>query len=342
MSERVKVVLKVLAIVAGIAALLVVGVIAVSVPLYRTVSQVSTDMYVGGAAPMSPPEYGLKLESRAYEDAAGAPVEESWDALSSTAEPSDRRVVRTGWVDVRVDNVDDGINEIRALARRFDAEITDLFVYAGDDGDVRPMRPSAGPANATVTLRVPSDRLDAIMAEIPSLGEVLQQNASATDMTEQYVDLAARLKNLKAEEERLRDFFDRAEDVEDLLAVQRELSRVRGEIEVMQAQVDSIDRQAARATLTIALTEPGPIVRPGGTDWGFREALTRGLQGAVALITGLMTIVIAVSPLLLLLAIIWIVWRTVRRRRRSRTVDGSAIEDTDANDISDEEDEVTD
>ncbi len=150
---------------------------------------------------------------------------------------------------------------------------------------------------------------------------MLSQSVTASDVTEQYIDLSARLKNLKAEEVRLRSFLNQTDKVSELLQVERELARVRGEIESTQAQVDYLERQAARATLVVSLSEPGPVVRPQGDDWGFSAAITRGVQAAVALLTTLVTGLIAIAPLVLLGVAIWLIVRAIRKRRHSQEPD---------------------
>ena len=155
---------------------------------------------------------------------------------------------------------------------------------------------------------------------------MLSQSVSASDVTEQYVDLSARLKNLKAEEVRLRTFLNQTDKVSELLQVERELARVRGEIESTQAQVDYLERQAAKATLVISLSEPGPVVRPQGDDWGFTAAITRGVQAAATLLTTLVSGLIALAPLALLGMAIWLVVRTIRKRRHSREADAPSTD----------------
>jgi hypothetical protein len=138
-------------------------------------------------------------------------------------------------------------------------------------------------------------------------------------VTQEHIDLSARLKNLRAQEARLRTFFNEATKVSELLAIENELARVRGEIEAMQAQLDYLDRQVARATLTVTLTEPGPVVRPSSGDWGFLDAITRGVQGAARVLTTLITVLIALAPVIVLALLAWLVFRAAKRRREGRT-----------------------
>lgn len=278
-------------------------------------------------APEAPTPQGAPDSTGQYSYAGRSDLKAS-DAVQSeegvtgagTAQPM---VIRTAMLDMRVDEIEGSVKDVRAAAKRNQATIEQLTVTGGDTGP-RPLEGAQSayptPANATITLRVPADRLDALSRDVASLGTVITQSSSSDDVTQQYVDMAARLKNLKAEEARLRSFFDRARKVSDLLAVERELSRVRGEIEAMQAQVDYLKRQVARATLTVTMTEPGPVIQPSGTDWGFIEAVRRGVQAAAALLTTLLTVLIAVAPLALLVAAVWLLIRWLVRRRRNKGV----------------------
>jgi hypothetical protein len=170
-----------------------------------------------------------------------------------------------------------------------------------------------------VTVRVPAAAFEAFVDEVSALGTVKYQSEATEDVTQQHVDLAARLENLRAEEKRLREFFDAAKNVNEMLAIEQELSRVRGEIESLDAQVKYLERQAAMATVTIELTEPKPVVRPDGESWGFADAITNGFRGAAGVIKIAITALIATSPLWLTgLALLAVIRAIVRRRRASR------------------------
>lgn len=262
----------------------------------------------------------------AQQSAKSAPMAESQTGAGGTpttiATP-DRMIVMNASMEVRVDDIDTALPSLRAAIARAGGEISDLQVSSGYGYPVPLESGSAtkepnGPSSATVTIRVPAERLDALSAQAARLGTVVSQSQSANDVTEQAIDLEARLANLRAEEARLRTFLTKTNKVVDLLAVERELSRVRGDIEAMDAQLTYLKRQTARATLVVTLSEPAPVASPAGPTWGLTEAVTAGLRGAVALIAASITVLIAVSPLLALALVVWLVLRPVLRRRAAR------------------------
>jgi len=235
---------------------------------------------------------------------------------------TDRLVIRSAQIAVRVQDVDDALDSVKRLASSAGATVQNLSV-SQDGSPVMPLgvedvASSSSPRSASVTLRVPADKLAGLIGQLEKIGTVTSQSEAADDVTEQHVDLSARLKNMQAEEVRLRSFFDRAKNVTEMLAIETELARVRGEIESLQAQIDYLERQAAQSTLTIDLYEPGSVVRPDGVDWGFREAVTAGVQAAATAIRTLLTIVIALAPFALVALIVWAAIVALRRRRSAR------------------------
>lgn len=262
-------------------------------------------------------------------DAAGSVpanvAEQSPAPANSSAANATKMVVTTAAMSVEVKDVAKAVETVRGLASAAGAEVADLKFTAGVDAenpvplDSRGGASSTqGPANAQIALRVPAAKLADVQHRVGALGKVTTQSSNQSDVTQQHVDMTARLANLRAEEAQLRSIMSRAGKISDLLEVERELARVRGDIESMQAQVAYLERQAAMSTLTISLSQPGPLVRPSASNWGFADAFTTGVQAAAEVARTLIMGVVALSPLILLGLAIWgVIWLVRRRRARS-------------------------
>lgn len=254
-----------------------------------------------------------------------SPVQPAPDSAGTDPTASaDRLIIRTQTMRLEVKSTPDAVDEIRDMATQYSAVITDLqvatetddWLYRYDEygyavGDGAALR-------GWVTVRVPADQLDAFIEDARDLGTVKFQSEGTEDVTQQHIDLSARLENLRAEEQRLRSFFDAANNVQEMLAVEVELNRIRGEIESLDAQVKYLERQAAMATVTIELTEERAVVRPDGEDWGFKDAITDGFRGAANVLTFAIAFIIATAPLWLLGLIVFFVVRLIMRRRRAK------------------------
>lgn len=227
---------------------------------------------------------------------------------------------------IETDDVQAALTKIRDLATRDGGDITSMQVATSVDQPVYPLATDtkmAGtegsvPLRAYVTVRVPSATYGAFIADAAKLGRVLFQSESSDDVTQQHVDMKARLANLKAELTRLRQLFARATKVSDMLEIEREVTRVQGDIESLQAQIAYLERQAAMATVTLELVEPTPLVSPSGTDWGIRAALTEAIRAFVSTMNDLIVMLGPVLALLIFVGlpawlIVWLVRRVMRR-----------------------------
>lgn len=260
---------------------------------------------------------------------------ESYGSVGSVPSPGspDSLIVRNASLQLRVEDADEAVVKVRAAVKANQGEISDLSVSGGDpDIYMSNSLTSPSPIYATVTIRVPAEKLDALTSSLVALGTVISQTENASDVTEQAIDMEARLKNLRAEEERLRALLNRTNKVSELLAVEAELSRVRGEIEAMDAQLTYLKRQAARATLVVTLAEPAPVTGSTSPWFGLREAVANGLRGALTVVEMLITAVIAMIPLLivagLIVAAILIPLR-IRGRRRMSVANSEEAEQED-------------
>ena len=214
---------------------------------------------------------------------------------------------------------------LRLSSRDFDGTRRAVERIAGDMGGwfSRMDVSRVGVARSlTAVLQVPAARLDQAVAALKPLGILLDESQKGEDVTEQIVDVDARLSNARNTEKRLVDLLQRRTgELEHVLAAEREISRVREEIERFDAQRKSLDRRVTYATLTLEVIEEiqasinlGPRPVPGR----FRDALVTGLTEAMDTALGLALLVIRLAPTLLFWAalLFFPVRALVRRSRR--------------------------
>ena len=123
--------------------------------------------------------------------------------------------------------------------------------------------------------RVPADRLDATLDAIAALGDEKHRSLSAADVTDQVSDLEARLRNNLALRDRLQTLLERADDVKDVLAIEKELNRLQAQIESMQARYDRLQKDVAMSVLSVQLEQArilGPLGYLGaGLAWALSK-----------------------------------------------------------------------
>jgi hypothetical protein len=172
---------------------------------------------------------------------------------------TDRSIIRTGEVRLRVD-------DFEAAQANLTAAVESRGGYVSDSTRQVHDRNGESWTSGRVVLRVPAENFSGTMTLVEDEGRVLESSTSSQDVTEQVVDLQARLDNLRAERERLRTLYDRANDTEDVLAVERRLSEVQTEIERTEARLQNLERRVAYSTITVELAEPRPD-RPAPDQW---------------------------------------------------------------------------
>ncbi|HUF06590.1 MAG TPA: DUF4349 domain-containing protein [Candidatus Binatia bacterium] len=222
------------------------------------------------------------------------------DSPEGYAAPIEQRIIKTGEVMLEVGNVAESLGRVRALA-------------AGLGGHVGSSQAGTLDESASLTLRVPADRFDELLARLHELDsvEVLSEWTSEEDVTREVVDLAARISNLEASEATYRVLLDRAERIDDVLAVQSRLDQVRGEIEQLEGQLKTIEGQADLSTLSVVLIPHGQPVAAAHAAWDPGGQLESAFAALVGLAQGIgdamIWLVIVWVPVLLLLGLIGLV-----------------------------------
>lgn len=268
----------------------------------------AADEFAGAPAAEPERETAAEMEEVAGEGAAFA------NDQAAQVDVQEQLIIRTGRLDIVVEDTEETMDDIIDLANDSGGWVVSSSLFGAD-----------GAKSGQATIRVPVDRFDAIMNQIEGMAlRVERASTTGEDVTEEYVDLSARLQNLEATAERVRGFLDDARDVEDALAVNQELSRLESEIESLKGRLQYLEQSAAFSTIEVSLT-PDELSQPlevggwraGGVLRDAVEALISGLQGMA---TVAIWLVVVFLPLLLIvvLPIALFVYLVRRWRRRSR------------------------
>jgi Domain of unknown function (DUF4349) len=217
-----------------------------------------------------------------------------------------RDVIRTGEMDLTVDDVEAAAGEIRQI-------VGDTQGFVADE------RFDAGAAELTVTVRVPADDFDDVRDQIAELGEVVEQQVDAQDVTAELVDLESRIGSMRASVARLQDLLGGAGDVAQLAAVEGELARREADLEALLGQQRVLQDQVDLGTLTVSLSEddePAPDADAAGFTDGFQEGWATAVDAGRGLLAATGFVLPFLVPLALLGAAAWRITRTLRRRTR--------------------------
>ena len=205
-----------------------------------------------------------------------------------------RMIVRTAELVLVTKDLDKARSALEEIIRR----------HRGYLGSLN-MRATAGYARGlNASVRLPATELDAAMNELKSLGRVESESQNGEEVTQQYVDLEARLVNARHTEQRLTDLLrERTGKLSDVLAFEKEIDRVRGEIERMDAEKKELAKRVAFATINTRLSEDykAPIqLAPASTSTRFRNAAVEGYRSVADTFINLALFLISWGPSLAL------------------------------------------
>jgi hypothetical protein len=269
-------------------------------------------------------EEPMEMEAPGFADEEAARAAEGFDS-SATAnqqgEPQERLIIRTGDLSIIVDDSLETLDSISQMTSAMGGFVVSSNTYQSGFESAY---------HANVTIRVPAERFDEAMESIKSMAvEVSNETVSGQDVTAEFVDLDARVNNLKAAEEQLQEIMDNAQDTEDVLSVYNELIRIRGEIESLEGRMKYLSESARLSTINVGLS-PNIITQPVEVRWkpletvkGALETLGRTMAGVVDflirfVIVGIPTLLVIGLVLGLAFSPFYFVGRALIRRRRRR------------------------
>lgn len=244
------------------------------------------------------------------------------EADKSKAEtvPTERKIIRNANLTLEANSPEESQQKISAIAESkggFVIESTKTANVTAND-------------SVTMTLRVPAAKFNESLDEIrKATNRVIVETVKGEDVTEQFVDIEARLKTKKALEAQFLEIMKQGKTVADALQVQRELANVRGEIEQIEGKKRFLENQSSLSTITLKLQTPAAnSPNSSGFFYQLGQAFSSGFNFALSFILWLVTFVIAILPFLIFVVLpIFLLLRYFWRRLRTKKIAKEIVEE---------------
>lgn len=216
---------------------------------------------------------------------------------------TDRKLARSARLEMTAPKVVDAVAQARGIVQGAGG-------YTGQE--------SSGDSTATLSLAVPSDRLDGVLDQLGRVGTVVRRDLNTQDVTEKVVDVDARLATQRASVERIRALLARATSVAEIASVESELTSREATLESLEQQQKSLAGSVAMATISVTINAAGAAAAPKPDHSGFFGGLAAGWDAFLVFGGGLLTVLGAIAPFMLILGPLgWLGRWQLRRRRRA-------------------------
>ena len=282
------------------------------IPEEENMAAVNREMGAYDLGVSSLPAAGTRGESLVSEPAAGALEDSALKEGETPPSPENResisrRIIRNGRLSLSVDSFDETLEKLRSTA-----EAQGGYVVSQDRYTVDEKERAAG----QITVKVPFDRFDEFLNLAKELGKTTDEQVEAQDVTEQYIDLTARLQVYETKLTRLLELLDQSGDLSEVLAVENELAATRAELESLEGQLRYLDNQTSYSTLAVQITEK-PLesteIQVGGFAGLWQEVKESFISGINGLFSGIGSFFVSLAgwlpALILVLLLALILWK---------------------------------
>lgn len=236
-----------------------------------------------------------------------APLESNSSMDAALTGYTDRKIVRTGSLTIEVNDISKAIDEIGIIATQYGGYVVNSSQSANSDIPT-----------GSISIRVPADKFNDALQKLRGLAmKVIYEGTNSQDVTEQYTDLKAQLANYEATEAQYLELLKKAENVKDILEVQKELANVRGNIERIKGRMLYLERTSETSLIDVNLQKARPI---GESQWDIAGIFKSAVDGLIIFGKALLAIIIwlvVFSPLWIVVIVIVMV---VRRKRKNKAI----------------------
>lgn len=215
------------------------------------------------------------------------------DTAASAAEAADRKIIRNANLTMEVKSTSDMQHKVTSIAESHGGFVVTSEAKQREDAD-----PEKRTLDIKLVVRVPSERFGSALDQIRGLANTLrEENVTGQDVTEEFIDLEARIRTQRALELQFLEIMKQARKVEDALEVQRQIADVRTDIEKLEGRKRFLENRASLSTIVVTLEGPRQIV-VNTTTFGrsLREAVAEGVDLGSAILLFLVRFVIIMVP----------------------------------------------
>lgn len=233
-------------------------------------------------------------------------------SLTDFSQASIQYIIRNAYLTVIVSDIEEAVKEIQEKAAALHGQVASLDLY-----DLTQER-RAG----RIALRVPADKFEDALETLKEVGKVKSTSISEEDVTLSYIDLEARIATMAAQEERLRELLNRAEKVEEILEIEKELWRVRGNLEAMMAEFRHLQQRVRYSLINISLEETDPRTAGLVEDLSILEKignlLVLNTNRLIKFISTVVIVALGSVPIIVPLALLYLLFRKIFLARKER------------------------
>ena len=219
----------------------------------------------------------------------------------------EKKIQRNANISIEVKNLDESIDKLNEIILLFNAEI-----ISSNKGGM-----DFGQPYANIRIRVLSGNLDSAINEFKKLStKIISENIYTNDVTEEFIDTEARLKIMKSTEDRFNSLLLKSETVEEIIQVEKELMRIRGDIESLEGRLNYLSKTTDTSEINLNLNEQVPIT---GESWKINDSFTSALQNLSSFAKWLADFIINIIvfiPAIIVIALIIIFLRKIIKNRK--------------------------
>ncbi|GGO71924.1 DUF4349 domain-containing protein [Nocardioides deserti] len=270
----------------------------------------SADTSAGGSVADAPAAESRR-DALAYSDEAAA---DGAAPVTAASVDTDRKVISTGTVALRAEDVGEARAEVQEVVDRYGGEVAEENTGTDDDGDV---------SRSRLVLRVPTARFDSAVESLKEVADLVDASTTSEDVTTRVLDVDIRVRVQRRSIRRIELLLDRAESIRDIVAIEAQLSRRQADLASLEKQQDHLADQTAQSTITVSIarTREERKAEPKADDAGFLTGLATGWDGLVTTAVAAATVLGAVLPFAVVALLLGLpAWALLKRLRRRPAV----------------------